>query len=89
MNEFSGLSGATIDRRQFFARGGLALGAMALAQLGERSASGAPAASSTLPRFRPRAKRIIYLFMHGGHGAHAGHEGHAEGKDSPAPGDKS
>jgi hypothetical protein len=55
-----------LSRRQFFARGGLALGAMALAQLGERSASGAEEARGGLPHFRPRAKRIIYLFMHGG-----------------------
>ena len=35
---------------------------------------------------------LLHLFMHGGHGAHgahAEHAGHAEGKDSPAPGDKS
>jgi len=66
VSEFSSFGEASIDRRQFFARGGLALGAMALAQLGERSTSGAEAERTELPHFRPRAKRIIYLFMHGG-----------------------
>jgi hypothetical protein len=46
------------ERRAFLAQAGLGLGSMALASLLE-GAEGAP-------HFAPRAKRIIYLFMHGG-----------------------
>ncbi len=58
-------------RRQFFRRGGNALGAAALAALGmptldaiadEPSTSGL----ATLPHFPPKAKRVIYLHMVGG-----------------------
>ena len=47
-----------LNRRTFLSRTGLGLGGMALASL----CGGANAA----PHFAPRAKRIIYLFMHGG-----------------------
>src|SRR4051794_34762101 len=45
-------------RRQFLTQSGLGLGAMALASLTRDAAAG--------PHFAPKAKRIIYLFMHGG-----------------------
>jgi uncharacterized protein (DUF1501 family) len=48
----------TLDRRQFLSRSGLGLGGVALASL----LSEADAAT----HFAPQAKRIIYLFMHGG-----------------------
>jgi hypothetical protein len=48
---------AQVHRRQFFA-GGLALGSLALSQLAS--------AESAKTHHRPRAKRVIYLFMHGG-----------------------
>jgi hypothetical protein len=53
-----------IARRQFLRGGGLALGTMAISQLGlSISQAGAAASAMRLPQ---RAKRIIYLFMHGG-----------------------
>ena len=48
----------SLDRRQFLNRSGLGLGGLALASL--MSEAGA------VTHFAPRAKRIIYLFMHGG-----------------------
>ena len=48
----------SLDRRQFLNRSGLGLGGLALASL----LSEAGAAT----HFAPRAKRVIYLFMHGG-----------------------
>ncbi|MFO0011669.1 MAG: DUF1501 domain-containing protein [Planctomycetota bacterium] len=57
-------------RRQFFRKGGNALGVAALAALGVPLASAADDASSgglaTLPHFAPKAKRVIYLHMVGG-----------------------
>ncbi len=51
-------------RRQFFGRGGKALGWAALASLlGEQSARAS--AATGLPHFAPKAKRAIYLFMAG------------------------
>ncbi len=47
-----------LDRRSFFSQSSLALGGMALASLSEHG----QAAQRTVPR----ARRIIYLFMHGG-----------------------
>jgi hypothetical protein len=47
-----------LQRRQFIRSTGLSLGGMALASLsGDADA---------MPHFSPKAKRIIYLFMHGG-----------------------
>lgn len=51
MNEFP-------DRRQFLRTSGLGLGSMALASLG--------LGSQGMTTFAPKAKRVIYLFMHGG-----------------------
>ena len=58
-------------RRQFFRKGGNALGLAALASLGLPMAGAAEkdlAASdlATLPHFAPKAKRVIYLHMVGG-----------------------
>jgi hypothetical protein len=46
------------DRRQFLQSSGLGLGSMALASLG--------LGSEAMTNFAPKAKRVIYLFMHGG-----------------------
>src|SRR5437588_13109486 len=46
------------SRRHFLTQSSLSLGAMALASLTQDAAAG--------PHFAPKAKRIIYLFMHGG-----------------------
>ena len=46
------------DRRQFLRTSGLGLGSMALASLG--------LGSQGMTTFAPKAKRVIYLFMHGG-----------------------
>ncbi|MFN6130203.1 MAG: DUF1501 domain-containing protein [Planctomycetota bacterium] len=57
-------------RRQFFRKGGNALGAAALAALGvplAHAADDAPTSGlATLPHFAPKAKRVIYLHMVGG-----------------------
>ncbi|HEX4132778.1 MAG TPA: DUF1501 domain-containing protein [Pirellulales bacterium] len=59
-----------LTRRQFFGRTATGIGATALASLLDESASGSPATAvaglGPKPHFPPRAKRIIYLFMHGG-----------------------
>src|SRR3954471_12497407 len=50
----------TLTRRQFFGRSAMGLGAGALGSLlGESIARAAT-------HFAPKAKRVIYLFMHGG-----------------------
>src|SRR5690606_22099609 len=51
-----------VDRRQFLTRSSLGLGAMALASL----VQGRAAANGKGIHHAPKAKRIIYLFMHGG-----------------------
>ncbi len=48
----------TFNRRQFLSRTGLGLGGLALASLLNEA--------SAATHFAPRAKRVIYLFMHGG-----------------------
>jgi hypothetical protein len=58
-------------RRQFFRRGGNALGMAALAHLGMQSGLanetvGFEQSSLGLPHFAPKAKRVIYLHMVGG-----------------------
>ena len=57
-----------LNRRQFLSRFGLGLGSIALGTLMNPLAGLASSASGILgaPHFRPRAKRIIYLFMAGG-----------------------
>jgi hypothetical protein len=62
-----------ISRRWFFRQCGVGLGSIALASLlGAEKAAGKSAHASTLdplapkrPHFKPRAKRVIYLFMGG------------------------
>ena len=58
-------------RRQFLRRSSAGLGAAAMGLLLGRETLAAPASSSTgglpsLPHFRPKARRAIYLFMNGG-----------------------
>src|SRR4249920_2492527 len=63
-----------LTRRHFFARNALGLGAAALTSLGGSAASAEPVAGSVSPsggilrelHAVPSAKRVIYLFMHGG-----------------------
>ena len=60
-----------LTRRQFFSRGANGIGAAALASLLGRSLLAAPANGAGLAgpghsHFAPKAKRVIYLFMHGG-----------------------
>ncbi len=65
---------APSDRRRFLRQAGGGMGAIALAALlaGERRAVGATMASGSRPlapkppHATPRARRVIYLFMHGG-----------------------
>ncbi|HEY2250989.1 MAG TPA: DUF1501 domain-containing protein, partial [Planctomycetaceae bacterium] len=58
---------ARLTRRHFFGRSALGLGAAALASL-VRPARAAEPSGGILrqPHLAPRAKRVIYLFMHGG-----------------------
>ena len=61
----------TETRRQFFARGGQWLGALALASLVAEEAKGNPKGAAAygglpnLPHFAPKAKRVIYLHTMG------------------------
>jgi len=56
-----------LSRRQFFGRTASGIGAAALASLLPRSASAAADPRlNAAARLAPRARRIIYLFMHGG-----------------------
>ncbi|MED5278372.1 MAG: DUF1501 domain-containing protein, partial [Verrucomicrobiota bacterium] len=59
------------DRRQFLLKAGGGIGGLALAGLLQQDAQAAkPSAGDPLaprnPHFAPRAKRVIWLFMHGG-----------------------
>ncbi|MCB1207560.1 MAG: DUF1501 domain-containing protein, partial [Verrucomicrobiae bacterium] len=54
-------------RRQFLQSSGLSLGSMALASLSAPSETrAAKGVFPHLPHLAPKAKRVIYLFMHGG-----------------------
>jgi hypothetical protein len=53
------------SRRQLLETAGKGFGALALANLIERDAAAGPA-SAKAPHFAPRAKNVIFLFMHGG-----------------------
>jgi len=57
-----------MTRRQFFARGATGIGGAALASLLGRSllAAGPEDGRPAGPHFAPKAKRVIYLCMHGG-----------------------
>src|SRR5215510_682072 len=58
-----------ITRRWFFEQCGVGLGAIALGSLFRQNGLAAPAALNPLaprqPHFKPKAKRVIYLFMAG------------------------
>ncbi len=54
-----------MTRRSLLTKGGRGLGAMALASM-LRTDTLADVGQSSLPDFKPRAKRVIYLFMSGG-----------------------
>jgi hypothetical protein len=57
----------SFPRRELLARAGLGLGALSLSGWWPRFAHGeAPAAPSGVPHLTPRARRVIFLFMHGG-----------------------
>ena len=71
-NRYRDINPSLVSRRWFFEQCGVALGAMALAQLLGQSASAAdanPAPENPLaprqPHFAPRARRVIFLFMAG------------------------
>ena len=57
-----------LTRREFFSRAATGIGTLALASLLGRSAQAAPSGPGGVgqPHFPPKAKRVIYLFMHGG-----------------------
>jgi hypothetical protein len=57
----------SFSRRQFLLRAGGGIGGIALAHLlGNQVLSGRALENVAAPHFEPRAKRVIYLFMHGG-----------------------
>jgi len=64
-------SALAINRRQFFSRTSAGIGTLALASLLNRDALAAPGLSRPagalpdLPHFKPKAKRVIYLFQCG------------------------
>ncbi len=66
MNEFLVSKIAALNRRQFIAGGGVCLGAAALAELGAAADGNSPQAASHVLHHLAKAKRVIYLFMHGG-----------------------
>ncbi len=55
-----------MNRRHFLASSALALGRVALGSIVGAGKATAGTVSSQLPHFRPRAKRVIYLFQSGG-----------------------
>jgi hypothetical protein len=68
------LTGQPLTRREFLCRSGMGMASLGLAGLmAQRLASGASAPSGAVspltpkaPHFKPRAKRVIHLFMNGG-----------------------
>src|SRR3954451_7606721 len=67
---YRGKSRAEIARRWFFQQCAVGLGSIALGGLFAREGFGAPVLNNPLaprqPHFKPRAKRVIYLFQAGG-----------------------
>src|SRR6202158_4369028 len=63
MNDISHQLALHLTRRQFFSRARLGLGTVALASLINDNLGAAP--ETALPHFKPRAKRVIYLFQSG------------------------
>jgi hypothetical protein len=58
MSPFTEHQTSSFTRRQFFSRGATGIGAAALGSLLEQAVA--------QPNFAPKAKRVIYLFQHGG-----------------------
>src|SRR3954451_3685085 len=56
---------ALLNRRHFLTRTGLGLGAMAFGQLLAKALTSSDGAG-LMPHFKPRAKRVIFLFQSGG-----------------------
>jgi hypothetical protein len=67
---YRGMNRTDITRRWFFQQCGVGLGAIALGTLfGQGTASAGPSLNPMMPRqphFKPKAKRVIYLFQAGG-----------------------
>src|SRR5882672_5162774 len=67
---YRGKNPTEITRRWFFEKCGVGLGAIALGQLFTRNGWAAPLSNNPLapkqPHFKPKAKRVIYLFQAGG-----------------------
>ena len=63
-------AGKLLTRRWFFKECGIGLGSLALASLLNEKSSAQSAITNPLapkqPHFKPKAKRVIYLFMAGG-----------------------
>ena len=55
-----------LDRRHMLRQSGLGLGTLALAMMSGEKARSADPLSPKIPGDRPRAKRLIHLFMNGG-----------------------
>jgi hypothetical protein len=68
MNHWLSGAGRAMSRREMLARSGIGFGALALAGLlaDERRADAANPLAERAPHFPPRAKRVIFMFMHGG-----------------------
>src|SRR5258705_91162 len=66
---FRGMNRTEITRRWFFQQCGVGLGAIALGELFQQNGWADPSALSPLapkqPHFKPKAKRVIFLFMAG------------------------
>src|ERR1043166_1402749 len=66
---YRGKESTEITRRWFFQQCGVGLGAIALGTLFQQNGWGAPALNPIAPKqrhFKPKAKRVIYLFRAGG-----------------------
>lgn len=59
-------AGTPTARRRFLSAGGRGLGSVALAAMMARDAAGRDAEPPDRPRFLPRARSVIWLFMNGG-----------------------
>ena len=56
----------SVSRRNFLTGTGSGLGALALTLLMQQESKGAAKLSGPQFHFAPRAKRVLWLFMHGG-----------------------
>ena len=57
---------AMVDRRNFLAGAGGGIGALAFSSILASDATAAAPLAPHPPHFAPRAKRVLWLFMHGG-----------------------